>query len=204
MNRLQRWNRLQHLEAVILGCFSQISSSINQRSLSIVSRWRWKSIPTWPKSKPVSKWQYIFRYIYRERDHVSFNNNHTKSHQKTQKTVILAVGTRSVSGFLIMMLCRVSQVSYWVNDTKLSLKVKKPISRFSRALKPIKWFEETHLISSWYHWILFFSMFSAYTKTDCFRPESVIRDEIGSNLSHKMSLCHLLQLSVVVSSCVLV
>ena len=45
-------------------------------------------------------------------------------------------------------------------------------------------------------------MFSAYTKTDCFRPEWVIRDEIGSNLSYKMSLCHLLQLSVVVSSCV--
>lgn len=78
---------IQHLEAVILGCFSQISSSINQRSLSFVSRWRWKSIPTWPKSQPVSKWHYIYIYIYilreRERDNVSGNNNHRKSHQKT-------------------------------------------------------------------------------------------------------------------------
>lgn len=105
---------IQHLEAVILGCFSRISSSINQRSLSFVSRWRWKSIPTWPKSQPVLKWHYVYIYIFfreRERDHVSLNNNHRKSHQKTQTTVILAVGTRSVSGFLIMMLCRVSQVS---------------------------------------------------------------------------------------------
>jgi len=54
---------------------------------------------------------YLYLHIERERETTFLETTTTENHTKKRHTVILAVSTRSVSGFLIMMLCRVSQVS---------------------------------------------------------------------------------------------